>query len=245
MPVTSRNLRDIFTFGLGVAAASALLSMRPPRRGSEAPLPGTITVVGTGTASLPPDQARVDINVRATAPSAQEATRQGAEAMNAIIALLKGRGIADRDIQTGYFSISPEYEHRPEGAPRRVGHSATNSVTVIITDLSAIGGILDAVVDTGGDLITVNQLHLIASNPKDAQDSALRDALNDARRQARLIAQEMGLTLGAPLAIQPQGASLRPPGPRMMAMARQPTYSPIEAGEMEVTATLEVVFSIQ
>ncbi len=248
MSATSRNLRDTMTFGLGAAAAGALLLTwaRPTRQGGAAAMPRTITVVGTGMTNMPPDRAFLEIGVRATATSAQEATRQGAEAMHAVIAILKARGIADRHIQTGYFSITPEYEHRNEGGPRRVGHSATNSVHVVITDLSAVSSMLDAVVDAGGDLIVVNGIRLNVSDPQAAQDEAMRAALREARRQGELIAQEMGVTLGAPLAIQPQGGRMPMPGPRMAALARQPAYSsPIEAGEMEITVTLEVIFAIQ
>jgi uncharacterized protein YggE len=249
MSPNTRKLRNSATVALAAGAVGVLLvRLARPTRPVAAPPSGerTITVVGTGTASQPPDQARVQMGVRATASSAQEATRQGAEAMTKVIALLKGRGAADKHIQTGYFSITPEYDHRGNGPPKRTGHTATNSVNVTLTDLNAVGGMLDAVVGAGGDLITINNIQLSASNPQPAQDEARRNALRDARRQAELIAQEMGVTLGAPLAIQPTGGHMPMPQPRMAmrAMAAMSAESPIEAGEMEVAVAMDVMFAI-
>ncbi len=247
MSPNMRKLWDSATIALAAGAVGAVLVRlaRPTRPAAMLPGDRSITVVGTGKASMPPDQARIQIGVRATAPKAQDATRQGAEAMTNVINLLKERGVAANHIQTGYFSITPEYDHRG-GAPKRTGHTAVNTVNVTLTDLHTIGSVLDAVVGAGGDLITINNIQLAAGDPQVAQDEARRNALRDARRQAELIAQEMGVTLGAPLAIQPTGGHMPIPQPRMMAarMAAMPAETPIEAGEMEVAVSIDVMFAI-
>ena len=84
-----------------------------------------IRVNGTGTVTVAPDVAMLHIGVEATAESADEARREAATAMDAIMEALRARGIKDSDVQTTQFSIEPEYrdwepyymeEPRPEPA---------------------------------------------------------------------------------------------------------------------------------
>jgi uncharacterized protein YggE len=241
------------TLGLAAAAGGALVwglaqAARPTAaRGNEADR--TLTVVGIGTANLPPDQAEMRLGVRVMAHSAQEATHTGSEAMAKMIALLKARGVADRHIRTSFFQVTPEYRERPKGGGmERIGHTATNSLDVTITTLDTVGDILDAVIETGGDSIVIDHVQLTSSNPQAAQDEARRAALREVRRVATLLAEEMGVTLGSVLRIQPQSDHV--PGPRLMrAMFFGPAVPgpavPVESGEMTVTATIEVIFALR
>lgn len=249
---TTRRGRDLLTVGLTAAGGAALWGLaqmaRPTAaRGNDAER--TLTVVGTGTANMPPDQAEISLGVRVLAATAKEATRTGSEALAQMIALLKARGVTDRQIRTSHFQVTPEYRERPRGGGmERIGHMATNSLDVTITTLDALGDMLDAVIEAGGDSISVNHVQLTASNPQAAMDEAQRAAAREARRMAQLLAEEMGVTLGSILHIQPQGH--QPPSPRMMrAMSFGPAMRapsvPVEAGDMTVTATIEVVFALR
>ena len=68
-----------------------------------------IRVTGTGTVSVAPDLATLHIGVETTAESADEARREASATMNAIMDVLRARGIEDSDVQTSHFSIEPEY----------------------------------------------------------------------------------------------------------------------------------------
>ncbi|MDE2860437.1 MAG: SIMPL domain-containing protein [Chloroflexota bacterium] len=68
-----------------------------------------IRVTGTGTVSVAPDVATLRMGVETTAETADEAGREAATAMNAIMDVLRTRGIPDSDVQTTQFSIVPEY----------------------------------------------------------------------------------------------------------------------------------------
>ncbi len=204
----------------------------------------TIQVIGRGTANTAPDVAVVQLGVRTTAPTAQEASAAAATALNAMLAVVRQGGVADRDIQTGYVNISPEYQHGPEGA-KRIGHSATNNVQVRVTPLEKTGAMLDAIIAAGGDLVVVNGVQLEASNPQAARTVAQRLALLDARTQAELMAGVLGVTVGAVLRIgqpEPQRPGPIARGARMAMMSVEST--PIEAGELTLSASVEVVFAL-
>src|SRR3989344_414341 len=72
------------------------------------PATDTITVQGDGQATVPPDVARVSFtveNTSATVAVAQEATTKQA---NAAIAYVEEQGIAEKDIKTLSYNISPQ-----------------------------------------------------------------------------------------------------------------------------------------
>ena len=68
-----------------------------------------IRVTGTGTVTVAPDLATLRLGVETTAESADEARREASTTMNAIMDVLRARGIEDSDVQTAQFSIEPEY----------------------------------------------------------------------------------------------------------------------------------------
>ena len=71
-----------------------------------------IVVTGSGNASAAPDLATLNLGVEAIAAPVKEARTTAAEAMTAVIAVVKEKGVEDKDIQTGYFRIQPRYTGR-------------------------------------------------------------------------------------------------------------------------------------
>ncbi len=64
----------------------------------------TISVTGTGRIATRPDLAEISVGVTAQAPTAQVALSLNNESMNRLVATLKERGIAEKDIWTGNTS---------------------------------------------------------------------------------------------------------------------------------------------
>ena len=241
--MNERTVERVRSVSVTALALGVALARRLPRRRRKWQPQRSIQVVGRGTAAIAPDVAVVQLGVRVVAPTAQEATSRAAEALTAMLAVLRQGGVADRDIQTGYVNISPEYQHGPEGQ-RRTGNSATNTVQVRVRSLEKTGALLDAIVAAGGDAVIVNGVQLEASDPQAARAEAQRLALLDARAQAEQMARVMGVWVGEVLRIG-QGDDARPGplrGARMAMMAAPVT--PIEAGELQVTANVKVIFAI-
>ena len=68
-----------------------------------------IWVNGTGKATGDPDLGVISLGVEALADSASEARGMAAGAIDATVSVLKANNIADRDMQTSHFNISPRY----------------------------------------------------------------------------------------------------------------------------------------
>lgn len=204
-----------------------------------------MTVVGRGAASTIPDLAHVVVGIQTEAPTAREASTKCAEAMRRVLDALAAQGIEARHIQTAQLSLTPQQQHSPDGSWRRVGYAAANSIFVTLANIERAGTVVDAVIEAGGDDVLVQGIHLLASDTSAARTAARHAALADARAQAEDIATEMGLRLSAPLAIEVLGGG----GPihRMPRMAHAMAASvpqPVEAGEVEITAEVQVVFGM-
>ena len=99
-----------------------------------------VEVTGEASVSATPDFARVTLGVTTTGKDAREAVAANAKAVNALIALIKGEGIAPADVQTSSLSISPQFSNPRSGGSAEqsiVGYSVSNMVTVTVRDVVA------------------------------------------------------------------------------------------------------------
>jgi uncharacterized protein YggE len=207
-------------------------------------LPPSVTVVGSGEASVRPDMAWFQAGVVTQAKTAEEALKSNNEAMAGLMEALAARGIEEKDIQTSNISINPQYPHTPTGGqPQIIGYQAHNTVRVKVRQLASLGAVLDDVVRKGS-----NQVHGIGftvAEPERVLDQARRKALADAKRKADLYAAAAAVKIGRVLYIQEQTPHVMPRAemnfqPRAMAAA-----VPVAAGEQEYRASITVTYLIE
>ena len=214
----------------------------------------TISVTGTGKVSAAPDVADINVGVVTQATEAAAALSANTEAMTAIIALLKERGVAEKDIQTTSINIQPRYtqpnrnpqQGAPDFVPRIAGYDVTNSVQITARDIKKLGTILDAVVKSGAN--QMNGISFRVSEPEKLLDLARKQAMNDAHRKAQQLAGESGVVVGLPISIQEMGG-YAPPMPKFggarMAMMAEAAPVPVAAGEQELAVSVSVVYELQ
>lgn len=208
----------------------------------------SITVQGQGATSAIPDTAYVSIGVQTAGEQAGDAMRDNNRAMQALFDTLKRRGIADSDVRTTNFNISPIYDRNrpsPRGGepqqPRITGYRVSNQVRVKVVELDNLGSILDEVVVNGAN--SVQGISFDVDNPEQAQREALKDAVRNAREKAELLAEASGARIGKTLQIQENAFSPRPMGVSMRAMAAESSV-PIARGEQEISATVTVIYEL-
>lgn len=204
----------------------------------------SITVSGRGEVRVRPDIAQINVGVVTQSESAAEALRQNNEAMKKLLALLKQRGIAEKDIQTIDFSVTPQrqYDRQQPMPPKIVGYQVTNQVRVIVRQLDSLGAILDAVVQEGANQI--NGIGFDVDNPERILDDARREAIRDAKRKAELYAEAVNGRLGPVLRIQEQAREPVPqPMYTRMAMATESAV-PIASGQQTLEASVSVTYRL-
>lgn len=172
---------------------------------SGTPATDTVTVQGDGQATMAPDVARVSFtveNTKATVADAQAATTKQA---NAAIDAVKKLGVADKDVKTLSYNISPQYSYPnpcPLGsicpdyirAPKIIGYQVSETVQVTMRDLDKVGDLLSELGTL--EVQNVNGPAFALDDPTAGYDAARADAIAKAKTQADLLAKQLGVRLG-------------------------------------------------
>ena len=236
---------------VAAALAATMIAAAPATAESEPRIP-TLNASGEGFVMVAPDIAIVTIGVTTRAETARAALDQNSTETTRVIAEIRAAGVADKDIATSGFAVSPVYEERPPRAggddggmiamPKIAGYQVDNAVRVTIRDLEASGALLDKVVTAGA-----NQISGIAfdvADPQAAADEALQKAIADARRRAELMAAAAGVRIVRILDVSGGG------GMPMFARAERAFDAgaappvPVMPGEARVQANANIVFEI-
>jgi len=227
--------------GCGGPATTGSVSMSSQQTG--------IWVSGEGEVTAVPDVANVRLGVEAKEPTVEEAQAAAATAMDAVMEALQDNGVAERDIQTEYFSIYDVTRWTEDDMEEvTVGYRVTNIVTAKIREVNRAGDIIDAVVLAGGDVIRVDNISFAVDDPTPYYRAAREDAMEDARAKAEQLANAAGVTLGSPTYVSE--SSYVSYFPQMAMEAAMPVpiaevpETPISAGEMEIRTSVQVAYSI-
>ncbi|HEX9975611.1 MAG TPA: SIMPL domain-containing protein [Dehalococcoidales bacterium] len=205
-----------------------------------------IWVSGTGEVTVTPDVAILTLGVEAQEKTVKEAQSEAASAMAAVVAALKTNGVADKDIQTQWYSISPVTKWVEETNEQiTTGYSVTNMVTVKIRDISKAGTIIDAVAEAGGDLTRINSINFTVDDPTAYYNQAREQAMQDAKDKAEQMATLAGVTLGKPTYISESSSYIPTPYYLKDYAEGSSASTPISAGELDITLTVQVGYAIE
>jgi uncharacterized protein YggE len=212
---------------------------------------GKMRIVGHAAVEIAPNFVVVRVGVSSKAPSPTAALDQNSAVARKIIDFSKTFGVEARDIQTDAVILSPVTKsvREPNGNFRQEpdGYTANNTVQVRLSDLSRLGLFMRQVVDQGAT--NINGVQFGSSDAEKATDEARQKAVDDAVRQARLLADAAKVKLGKIQAIvHPLRAEIVRVGPGVADMGvrrARPSAVPIEAGTLQITADVEITWAIE
>lgn len=222
-------------------AAAALLPLAAG--GSPEAEPPSIAVQGTGQVEAAPDTLIVEGGVSVLAETAIAAAEGARVEMQRVMDALAAAGVDPSRIETTQLSIFGE---TVPGADRsgdaQLRYRARNIVRVRSPEVGQAGELIDVLVSSG-----VNQLMGVRFSVADTRtyrEAAWRAAVADARRQAEVIAAELGRAPGAVLDVVAGGGG--GPGPQATAMMRSAdAATPVSPGAITFTQTVRVVFALR
>ncbi len=205
-----------------------------------------IWVSGTGEVMATPDVAILTLGVQAQETTVKAAQSEASSAMNAVVDALKTNGVADNDIQTQWYSISPVTKWDNKTSEQiTTGYSVTNTVTAKIRDIGTAGTIIDAVTEAGGNLTRINGISFTVNDPTNYNNQAREKAMQDAAAKAQQLATLAGVNLGRAIYISESGSYITSPI-RLAASAEGASAStPISPGELDITITVQVGYAIE
>ena len=204
-----------------------------------------IFVSGTGKVTLKPNTATASIGVDITAGTLADATAQSNTRMNALVEKLKGLGIADKDIQTTNYSITPiTQQPKAGGTPTITGYRVSNQVSITVRKIDDTGKVLDAVVAAGAN--NIYGISFGVDDPTPYQQQARAAAIKDAQDKAAQLAKAANVTLGKVISINEGSVAPRPVFRAAAApMAVGASEVPVETGELEINVSVDVRFAVQ
>jgi uncharacterized protein len=247
--------------GHRVALAAAALTMLVPSAAlaqvMEPPVqreaPRLISVNGQAEIRLEPNIVTLGIGVEERGPDVAGPRNRAAEKMQAIIQRLRALGVQPEEIQTSRFTVNRVWEPDPvqprpgERQPGRFVFVVSNVVTVRTTLLDRAGDLLDAAITAGANV--VNGPFFALRDDREPRRQALEQALVNAREKADALARVAGVQIVGVQSITEGGVHFPPPGPpmgrAMMAMEAADMPTPIETGQIVITATVSAQYRLE
>ncbi|MBW4493381.1 MAG: SIMPL domain-containing protein [Oscillatoria princeps RMCB-10] len=197
-----------------------------------------ITVTGQGAVTVPTTLTQVVLGVEVTGQTAQQVQQEVARRSDAVVALLRSRNV--EKLQTAGISLNPTYRDE-NGRQRLTGFVGTNTVSFrIATEKS--GTLLDDAIKAGATRI--DGISFVASDAslREARQQALREATDDAQKQADAVLGVLNFSRREIVNIQVNAAS---PVPQPFAsrsyapaVADIAASTPVIGGEQEVQASV-------
>jgi len=220
------------------------------------PATDTVTVRGNGQATMPPDVARVSFTVENTAPAVANAQVATTKQANAAIDFVKSQGIAEKDVETLSYTISPQYSYPnpcPPGtlcpaysSPKITGYQVSETIQVTMRDLSAVGEMLGGLGKLG--VQNLNGPAFALDDPTAGYTAARADAIDKAKTQATLLAKQLGVHIGKIVNFSESSGGYIYPMYGLGASAMESKVAPapnIPSGENTYSASVSITYEIR
>ena len=248
--ISAHRIRQGATAGLMIAlllvgaacAGKPTTNVSLPRGVSADGVDDGVTVTGQGDVSGKPDTLTSDFGVSTTQPSVSAAVAATASTATTVVNTLKGKGVAEADIQTQNYAVFPSFTTvRGRSVPN--GYTVSETLSVKLHDLAGAGAVIDAVTQTAGDSVSVQGVSFTLEDNKQllaqARQKAWDDAVARARQLGSLSGRHLGPTQGIDETVTPFGVT-----GKFAASSAQAALTPIEPGQVSTSVTLTVRFAL-
>jgi uncharacterized protein YggE len=239
-------MRLQYSLLLALSAAAAAPLAADPAPAVPAPL-SSIRVTGDARVSARPDRVQIDLGVQSVAPLSREAAAANAKTLDAVLAAVRTAAGPTGQLRTVSYSLSPNYQYRPNAEPAITGYTALNVVEVTLDDLARMGDVIDAATRAGANRVQGIQYTLRDQDATRAE--ALRQAAQRARAEAEVLAGALNLRILRVLTVEESSPGIVPLRAHV-AMARAAVAgaaaeapTPVEAGTLDVNA--QVVLAVE
>ncbi|MFO0764565.1 MAG: SIMPL domain-containing protein [Patescibacteria group bacterium] len=203
----------------------------------------TITIAGTGKVASKPDLAVVNLGLYSEGKEVPVIQDENSRKVNAVIAALKQLGIAEEDMQTSNYNISPKYDYK-DGVQNVIGYSVSQNLNVKVRDLTKVGTVLSQAGTVGAN--QVNGVNFSIDDPSDLKIQARAKAIEDARKKADELAKAMGVSITRVVTFSENSSNVPTPPVYTFRAEDVAAQAPdIKPGSLDVEADISVTFEIR
>ncbi len=200
----------------------------------------SVRVHGQATISVEPDQAQFDIGVVTQATTPKAASDQNTSQSDALIHQLNAE-FPSATIKGVNFSVNPNYQYPREGPPTISGYTASNTVRLLLNDISRLQTVIDIAVKSGAT--SINRLTFTMRNEDSARAQALAAAARQAQAGALALAASLQLRMVKLLSVEEgQPVVISPPREISFEKLQSTNLAPISPGTIDVHADVDLTY---
>jgi uncharacterized protein YggE len=243
--ISSTALIAVISIALLVAACQPVIVQPNPQNQKQ------ITVTGTAELQEKADQVIINLGFENIAPDAATSQRLNAETATKIVEAVRAAGISADEISTSQYSVYEWTEWDPQ-LQKSVskGYRTTNTVQIKTTRLDIAGAVIDAAAKAGANRVDSVSFGLTKEKESAVRKDALRLATASAKDKAEGIADGLGSTIKGVASASEAQVNFPINYVRGyetgMALAKESNVlPPISAGELTVSASVNVAYDIE
>lgn len=203
-----------------------------------------ITVTAVGEAEATPDTLRVNLTASGSDTTSEAALEKANRAAAAVREALSDAGVPEKDYATPGLYVNPEYNYTQQGQ-ELIGYRATQTFEIVFRDIEKAGGVIDVIVQKGGDGVSINSTSLEVSDTGAATEAARKEAVAKARAKAESYAELLGVEIGKVLYVQETSAPSGVLYDGRAAAAPKEAATEIDPGTQKVSVSIEIRWSLR
>ncbi|ARU57236.1 SIMPL superfamily protein [Oleiphilus messinensis] len=199
-----------------------------------------IVVNGSSTVDIEPDLAEINVSIKKIDDVMAEAKSNVDQRSSNLINYLKEIGVDSKDLNSSELRIVPNREYR-NGEYIEKGHEVDRDITIKLRDLSKYNEVMEKLVNVPID--RVQKIKMEISEKDEASDYAIREAVENAKRKAKLVSELMNVKLGPIYSISNAwgGEQISIGGAASRANYSDASFEP---GTIEINGSVELVYYI-
>jgi uncharacterized protein len=195
-----------------------------------------LKVSGEGNISFAPDQVNITIGAITEKKSLQQAQEENTRIISNVIAALVELGITKEQIQTVIYRIDTMYDYQ-DGRQIFRGYQVNHQLLVKINQIVLTGQVVDLAVSQGAN--SVSNIEFTVAHPEAYYNEALKIALQNAYQKALTLTSQLPVNLNpVPYKIEEFSQVISPPVPLATTLLAKAEATPIQPGEITITATI-------
>ena len=184
---------------IGISALSAFkpININLTEKDSLVEPENSIQVTGQSILNVDADKAEIILGVETQEENALDSQQGNAEIMERIMIALKNNGIKTNDIKTYQYSVYPirNYNSKTGDYQEIIGYITTNMIIIKTTDLDNVGKVIDAAASAGANRFQGVSFGLTDEKQEEYRNKALKEASENSREKADLIADGLGVKI--------------------------------------------------
>lgn len=198
------------------------------------------SVTGEGKATAIPDTAQLSLGVTKTSTTVASAQEQANTAANKIIEDLKNLGIAEKNIRTTNYSVSPNYDFS-RGGQNITGYTVTQSLEVNVTPIDTANKAIDAATAAGGNIVGGVNFTFDDETKKELEQKARVEAVKMAKEKAESLANATGIRLGRIVDVQ-ESTGFEPRPIMMQALEAKSADTQLQPGKNSISISITLSY---